>query len=430
MPDYFIDTPTVAGQTGSLHTYLARVLCVGEVIRETSGPAYTDHSAEARLEGGTPFDLLAATTDRVYIGYDARFTEIDVDLAVAGAGVTLVVEYWDGGAWVAVSSLVDGSSHLSADGYLSWADPGSGWTKNSINGGPSMFHIRLTTSSGPSTTPTANHLVVLWTLYDDAAGTNEKVYRARGEDKASDFYLWVHDNGTAYTDAKNGAFRLYEAWNATTHTGTNATPTAAQVSAGIALRKSNTANATARTVLALVNRDRIILAVYSGDTASQAFLYHAGGLSSYVTSDAYRGFVIGETATPTASRFGEQSAFNATLTGHYLQRTYGGTGTSIQVGKTSLLGASTQPTSALLAPNGPDSGLHQQKFVIHEATTAAVFRGELVNVRGVLNRRGGSYADADTYTLDGARYRLVAWRDNSGSGGWGFLALRNDLGQA
>lgn len=56
-----------------------------------------------------------------------------------------------------------------------------------------------------------------WTVHDAAAGTNTQVLKAAVADNPSQFkYLWISTAATTYIE-----FRLYEGWNATTHTGTN-----------------------------------------------------------------------------------------------------------------------------------------------------------------------------------------------------------------
>jgi len=55
-----------------------------------------------------------------------------------------------------------------------------------------------------------------WSIFDSAAGTNCKVYRCYDADDETDFYWYVDDNVSAnYAQTK-----LYETWDAGTHTGT------------------------------------------------------------------------------------------------------------------------------------------------------------------------------------------------------------------
>ncbi|MBF0415930.1 MAG: hypothetical protein HQL77_13840 [Magnetococcales bacterium] len=58
-----------------------------------------------------------------------------------------------------------------------------------------------------------------WTLHDASAGTNAKCVKAALADDAATFkYLVVDTNTTGYI-----FFKIYETWNASTHTGTNLT---------------------------------------------------------------------------------------------------------------------------------------------------------------------------------------------------------------
>jgi len=67
------------------------------------------------------------------------------------------------------------------------------------------------------TTITASARVAGWTLHDASAGTNAQCLKAAIADNASQYKYMVIDTNTAgYILTK-----LYENWNATTHTGTN-----------------------------------------------------------------------------------------------------------------------------------------------------------------------------------------------------------------
>jgi len=58
-----------------------------------------------------------------------------------------------------------------------------------------------------------------WTIYDDSVGTNAKVYRCYDADDDTLFYWYVDDDvHTDYCQTK-----LYETWDAGTHTGTGGT---------------------------------------------------------------------------------------------------------------------------------------------------------------------------------------------------------------
>lgn len=407
-----ISTPTLTGQVGALLTYLDRVLCLGQAKRDSGG--FTDHSAEARTEGGTAFTILASTTDAFYVGYDAPFTGLRVGLATAGANVTLVVEYWTGSAWSAVTGLVDGTTQLSQSGQITWTLPTT-WAKNAVDGA-TYYHIRLRSSSAPTTAPTADFLVVNWTIVDDAAGTNAKVYGSIGEDSMSSIWLWVDDNGTAYTNAANAAARLYETWDAGTHTGTGPTPTVAQASAGVGIRKSSTADSTARTVYAGVDRDRVWLFVLTGDTTGQAISFHAGKFASYVTGDAFGQIILGWTSNgvstyPAAQNCSSTWTFGA-LHGQYLMRAYTGSGGALQ-SMGLIPGAHSTQTLYPPYPNADGSLLTVPRVIVE---TGNHVRGELARFRHLLAPSGAALANGDVFTRpDGTRWWVVRTFDGSGS---------------
>jgi len=63
-----------------------------------------------------------------------------------------------------------------------------------------------------------------WSIYDNAAGTNKKVYRNNCPAKNSLFYLEVDNNYSGYA-----LVRLWEGWNAETHVGVGASTTQGRI---------------------------------------------------------------------------------------------------------------------------------------------------------------------------------------------------------
>lgn len=403
--DVVISTPTVTGQVGSLLTLLSRILCVGQVQVNAGG--FTDRSSEARIEGGTAFNLLTGTSDEVFVGYDEQFTGIRVDVATAGAGVTLTVEYWNGTGWVAVSGKTDGTTNLTVDGQITWTKP-TDWAKNAVNGN-TFYHVRLKTSSAPSVTPTANFLVVNWTIYDDAAGTNAKVYKSIGEDGTSTILLWVSDNGTEYTNASCAGYRLYESWDAGAHTGIAPTPTVAQMAPGACFRKSATADGTARNVYFQVNRDRLAGGTIAGEAggATHCQAQYVGKFTSYVTGDAFNQVMIGADSLGASNPIGFASAAPAnSLAGHYFQRAYTGSGGSTAAGATPNCMAHQTVTTWFAFPNAPDGSVLSTAIVMLEPAGPFV-RGELTGVLGLPIVSAAAIVNGDIFTLNGVKYVVV-----------------------
>jgi len=74
----------------------------------------------------------------------------------------------------------------------------------------------LTNASGAIISILDTYLVAnsYWSVHDASAGTNAKVYRNNKAGENSDFYVYVGDDQTNYTQ-----FVLWEGWDAGTHTG-------------------------------------------------------------------------------------------------------------------------------------------------------------------------------------------------------------------
>jgi len=126
--------------------------------------AYTDNTTEAGTDAGTTFDLMAATTDYLYLGYNSTFVGVAFDLDTRGSNYTLVPQiYHTGAGWVGLTSTVDNlsdqTSNFVSNGKISWdlAGSGSGWIKTPVNS-QHMYWMRLKTTTTPVTTADANHI--------------------------------------------------------------------------------------------------------------------------------------------------------------------------------------------------------------------------------------------------------------------------------
>jgi hypothetical protein len=114
------------------------------------GAAFVDHSVEADTLVGTPFTPIADTDDVLYLGKDTKFKEVFFDFATPGSYGAVVVEYWNGTAWAAVTGLAGAAAALAADGKMQWDLPAT-WAVNTING-YSAYYIKITATT-PWTTP-------------------------------------------------------------------------------------------------------------------------------------------------------------------------------------------------------------------------------------------------------------------------------------
>lgn len=169
--------------------------------------------------------------------------------------------------------------------------------------------------------------------------TNVAVYRMATGAGKNGHYLRVND-----ADAQEARWLGYEVMTAHS-TGTGDFPTNGQVSGGLYMRKSATADATARPWRCVADDTAIVLQVYSNDTtlgasaASSNVSMLFGQGDSYVSGDAYFTACIGRTAdwsTTPGDRFGDQNNSFATYsanTGHFLCRASSQAGSSVSFSK-------------------------------------------------------------------------------------------------
>jgi len=115
------------------------------------GAAYTDHSTEADTLAGTPFTTLVDGGDILYLGKLTPFSEVYFDFATPGSYGAVVVEYWNGSAWAAVTNLGGAAAALDADGKMNWDLPAA-WATTIVNSSEAMYWIKITATT-PWTTP-------------------------------------------------------------------------------------------------------------------------------------------------------------------------------------------------------------------------------------------------------------------------------------
>ncbi|MBF0192110.1 MAG: hypothetical protein HQL99_13370 [Magnetococcales bacterium] len=218
------------------------------------------------------------------------------------------------------------------------------------------------------------------------SGTNNAVFQAGG---GNGRFLQVFDNAEATGGAKEARTFGFETMSGML-SGINPFPTTTQSVNGITIRKSNTADATARAWVLIATDATFYLFVATGDyTGSHGFGF--GDFTSYKTGgDAYGTFIIGKQiendATPANERLGHAGNMvsQAAITGHYVCRNYTGVGSSINVGKfidgsKTLLTSNTLGSNQfILYPNAPDGGLWMCPVWINQAVSGNyVLRGHL-----------------------------------------------------
>jgi hypothetical protein len=259
------------------------------------------------------------------------------------------------------------------------------------------------------------------------SGTNTRQFKNSAVD-GTGTSVWVDDNGGGPGGAQE-AFATGFITMTAAATGTGQFPTSSQQAMGVSvngainIRKSATANATARNWTLIADDTCFYLFTESGDQTSPlaAFPYMFGDIFSYKTSDPYRCMTMGRNSQnngtdfrgewfPTFSgNYNVQSASDLRMTyfipGHFMSGSFTGTGTSTTVGKHSdafkcgvngggvpqntgglqqynnigfngswMMGNNANQGYCMNNPNGPDGGLWLAPIWVHHTG----------NVRGYL----------------------------------------------
>jgi hypothetical protein len=240
-----------------------------------------------------------------------------------------------------------------------------------------------------------------------SSGINKGVYRAGGGNR---FYLNVQDNGPGA-----GTFKEARAWGyevATAQdTGTGQFPTAAQLAAGIIIRKSATADATARAWTLAADDRTFYLFVQTGDSGGTYLAFAFGDFFSLLTGDGFRTMIVGRATENSAVLTVDNldlllnpGASPATaMTGHYWPRAFTGLGGAAQFAKRGDANENGAAVNYVLHglmpyPNPVDGGLYLSRVYMHE--TAGASGGAL---RG--NMRGfWQFCHAASVVVDGDQF--------------------------
>jgi hypothetical protein len=277
--------------------------------------------------------------------------------------------------------------------------------------------------------------------------TNKRGYKQNltGSNNSSGMLLYVDDTAAGTGGAKEARVCGFETMSAITPTGTGQFPTAAQSSIGtgfLIIRKSTTADATARAWTIIANGQTIYLFIESGDTTAATALALAttgfafGDFKSYKTSDQYAVMIIGRVTENTGSSLsdamqmtlmsttGSSVTLSDTNFGHFIARSWTGVGSSVRCAKREDMSkwlysftnspANGQWTSggttagggnssmgrypgvvAWPFPNGPDGGIHLSPLYLSHS---GALRGYLSGLWAPLHDRPLVHAETVTFS--------------------------------
>jgi len=245
------------------------------------------------------------------------------------------------------------------------------------------------------------------------SGTNLAMYRNASPGTQS---YWRFDDASPNTTAvgREAQFRGSEAASGIS-TQTGPFPTTTQLAtSGLAVRKSQSADATARPWIVVADAITAYLFTLPGDfTGYSACCF--GDIYSLVTSDAYRGISIGRGVQNSPldddDRLDDVATVGAAgvLTGHYMPRHYvGQIQTAIAVGKHGdAIKGNNQGTIGSVGivsyPNPADAALYLAQVWVHEDQgTQMVIRGRMRGFWQFLHPVGAGVNDQDTFSGTGA----------------------------
>lgn len=290
---------------------------------DTSVKFFTDDMAGASAISGTAGALITILDACLVNGFGSKTA---TSVTVAGGIATVT---FSGGASAAVAQSVI----LVAGATGAWTDLNGEQKTLSANTTTVTFATAL--ADGTATGTITFKIAPLgWTkVY---SGTNKAVYKP-SDVAASSALLRVDDSGTTVARV-----RMYETMS-DVDTGTNPSPTDAKVSGGLYWWKSDAASAATRRYTIFGDSRNLYLgmAPYATSALAPIHTVHAfGDLDSYKSGDAYPGYILGDTATPSTTILGNVFTHdpenNETM---QLMRSHTGIGVSLGASRKALVGA-------------------------------------------------------------------------------------------
>ena len=296
-----------------------------------------------------------------------------------------------------------------------------------------------------------------WSIGYTAANKRAYQQNTAGANLSTGAFLYVDDTGPGAGGAREARVCGFETMSAITPTGTGQFPTAAQSSVGVGtlvIRKSATADSTARAWTCIANGQTFYLFTESGDytTPVLAMPFVFGDFVGYRSSDSYAICIIGRTAENTAvanvdplHSLYSDSAFALTnpIIGHFVARSWTAVGGSVQVSKLIDIGKQfgsgnavgsgsfvnvgtpgahigRYPSTQFPYPNPPDGALWLSPISVGHTNCV---RGYLRGLWAPLHDRPLNHDD--TYTVSGGNLSgksfiaqsILVWNNSDNLGG-------------
>ncbi|KKK82777.1 hypothetical protein LCGC14_2800000, partial [marine sediment metagenome] len=109
---------------------------------------------DAGADDVLPFPATEAIGDYFVVMFKHRFPNMRINVGTVGVGGVMILEYWNGTAWTALSGVTDNTTSFTVLGLnsISWTVPGD-WATRSINGSALLYPVRARITTVYSTNP-------------------------------------------------------------------------------------------------------------------------------------------------------------------------------------------------------------------------------------------------------------------------------------
>jgi len=130
---------------------------------DASAASFSDVTAAAVSPGGADLPVLGDTDDALYVGSNAPFHILTIDLSTPATDGTGVWEYWDGTSWSDLSAVDDmsddslGLTEVAGVHELSFSTPPD-WRARTISGSAPLFYLRYRVSAAHTVAPVVQEL--------------------------------------------------------------------------------------------------------------------------------------------------------------------------------------------------------------------------------------------------------------------------------
>ncbi len=178
------------------------------------GAAYTDETTDINSAGAADVPPFLDVNDAIYFGHTEYFNVLKINVNTAAVSGVVAWEYWNGSAWVAISTgtTLSGTAITLTDGTANAGVPfgntgtnnvrmsgiPSNWTAVAVNGSSDYYWIRARVTTALTVAPT---LTQAW-LHRDLLVYEDGLYRIRAQadfdaSAAGSRQIRIAQNGTS-----------------------------------------------------------------------------------------------------------------------------------------------------------------------------------------------------------------------------------------